>query len=187
MGFFKNKTVAIILAVILVIASTLLATHVKLGNKVNDITEGFYNGINYDGYLHPSVFTQLKNISSSCLGISTIAMEYGIDTTSLNDARSHLETNLDGKEGNIKELYANYSDLTAVATQVINELKTKTLNERDQTGFSQYLTNYDGAIATIESSGYNESVSTFINGSYHSFPANILAKLSGVKAPAYFA
>lgn len=187
MGFLKNKTVAVIIAVILVIASTLLATHIKLGKQVSEVTEGFYNGVNYDGYLHPSVFTQLKNISSYCLGISTIAMEYGIDTTKLNEARSHLETNLDGKEGNIKELYANYSDLRTVATQVINELKTKSLNDRDQAGFSEYQTNYDGAVATIESSGYNETVTSFINGPYHTFPANILAKLSGVKAPAYFA
>ena len=53
MGILKNKTVAIILAVILVIASTLLATHVKLGNKVNEITEGFYSGINYVRELDP--------------------------------------------------------------------------------------------------------------------------------------
>lgn len=187
MSFFSKRSVAIIVSVILIISSTLLSTHVKLGKKADEITEGFYNGISYDGYLHPAVFTQLKNISSYCLGVSTIASEYGIDTSALKEARDHLETNLSENSGSIKELYLNYSELVPIANQIFNELGTKTLNERDQLGYSEYKTNYDGAISTIEESGYNESVTDFLNGPYHAFPANIFAKLAGVSEPVYFA
>lgn len=187
MGILKQRNIAWILAVILVIGSTLLSCHIKLDKKCSQVTDGFYNGVNYDGYLHPSIFTQLKNISSYSLGISTIAENYGIDTTELNELRSHLETNLSDSKNKITELYENYTALIPVVNQVINELNGKSLSERDSTGFSEYKTNIDGAVSTINSAGYNESVTTFMSNEYRVFPTSILGKLSGVYTPDYFA
>ena len=190
MGILKQRKIAWLLAVILVIGSTLLSSHIKLDKKCSQVTDGFYNGVNYDGYLHPSIFTQLKNISSYSLGISTIAENYGIDTTELTELRGHLETNLsdsNNSKNKITELYENYTALVPVVNQVINELNTKSLSERDASGFSEYKTNIDGAVSTINSAGYNESVTTFMSNEYRVFPTSILGKLSGVHTPDYFA
>lgn len=187
MKVLKQKKIAWLIAIILVISSTLLSCHIKLDKKCSQITDGFYSGVNYDGYLHPSIFNQLKNISSYSLGIISIADNYGIDTANLNELRDHLESNLSESKNNISDLYDNYTALMPVLNKVTEELNGKTLSERDRTGYSEYKTNIDGAVSTIDSAGYNESVTSFMSNEYRVFPVNILGKLSGVHTPKYFA
>ena len=55
MDFLKKRPVAIILALIIVVGSTLLSVNIKLGSKCQTITDGFYSGVTYNGYEHPSI------------------------------------------------------------------------------------------------------------------------------------
>ena len=53
MKIFKNRAVAVLLCVLIVIASTLLSTNVKLGREADGVSDGFYKGVTYYGYKHP--------------------------------------------------------------------------------------------------------------------------------------
>ena len=45
MKIFKNRAVAVLLCVLIVIASTLLSTNVKLGREAGGVSDGFYKGV----------------------------------------------------------------------------------------------------------------------------------------------
>ena len=60
--FLSNRLVALLLSALIVVGSTLVSVHVKLGAQCDKITDGFYTGVKYDGFVHPSISAQLKDV-----------------------------------------------------------------------------------------------------------------------------
>ena len=185
MSFFKRRGVAVVISACIVFASMLLSTDIQFGAKCSEITDGFYNGVYYNGYSHPSIAGQLLNISGYADGIATIAKRYDIDTRDLLDSNSDLKLSLSYSRGDESYIHYCYDELMSVLRAVEGELEDAQLNDRDKSGLEQYISSISGAQKSIDEAGYNETVSSFLRD-YDHFPTNALAEMAGVEMPEYF-
>lgn len=185
MSFFKRRWVAVVVAVCSVWASLMLSTDVKFGAKCSEITDGFYNGVYYNGYSHPSIASNLRNISGYADGIATIASRYDIDTDDLLDSNEDFKLSLSYSRGDERYIYYCYDELLGELRSVEDALGSIELSDRDKSGLEQYTGNISGAQKSIDESGYNESVSKFIR-EYDHFPTFTLAEMAEVELPEYF-
>ena len=185
MSFFKKPGIAVFLTVIIVIASTLLSVNVKLGKKCQTITDGFYDGVEFNGYTQKSIASHLKNINAYADGLVTIAKNYDIDTTDLEDASEWLKLALNYSHGYASYIYSEYQGLIKAVTTLEDQLSRVELSERDASGVAQYTSSITGAQSAIESAGYNESVRELLR-SYDRVPTDMLAAMAVVSMPEYF-
>ena len=179
MKIFKNRAVAVLLCVLIVIASTLLSTNVKLGREADGVSDGFYKGVTYDGYKHPAISDQLNNICGAADGLASVvaSRQYSAD----------LKDMLSQRTGTYTAVYAKYRDLLDCIEALKLELASVQLSERDASGTEQYFSTVSSASEVIGSAGYNDSVQQFKRSYLDRFPGSILAKLAGVDAPELFA
>lgn len=185
MSFFKRRWVAVVIAACTVWASMLLSTDIKFGAKCSEVTDGFYNGVYYNGYTHPSIASHLRNITGYADGIATIAKRYDIDTEELLDSSSDLKLMLSYSRGDESYIHYCYDELLGTLRAVEGELEDAQLSDRDKSGLEQYMSSISGAQKSIEEAGYNDSVSRFLRD-YDHFPTNLLADMAGVEMPEYF-
>ena len=185
MSFFKKRGVAFLLTICVIIASTLLSVNVKLGKKSQAITDGFYDGVVFNGYTQKSIASHLRNINGYADGLVTIARNYDIDTGNVEDASDWLKMALNYSQGQASYIYSVYQGLMIALNVLEDQLARTDLAERDASGVEQYISSITGAQSAIESAGYNESVREFMR-SYDRFPTNTLGALAGVDMPEYF-
>lgn len=186
MKIFKNRAVAVLLCVLIVIASTLLSTNVKLGREADGVSDGFYKGVTYDGYKHPAISDQLNNICGAADGLASVVASYDVDVVALRQYSADLKDMLSQRTGT-SAVYAKYRDLLDCIEALKLELASVQLSERDASGTEQYFSTVSSASEVIGSAGYNDSVQQFKRSYLDRFPGSILAKLAGVDAPELFA
>ena len=185
MKFLTNKTIALVISIILAIAAILISTNIKLSSKCEEVESKFYNGVDYDGYVHSSISTQLSNISNAVNGIIYIANNNGIDSYKLSESKNNLDSCITSKS-DISSIYINYTNVIEEYNYVIQQISKLNLSERDNEGFVTYQNTISNATNVINQTGYNEYVNSFIEDTYNKFPTKILAKLSDVKEPSLF-
>lgn len=188
MSFFSKRSTALVLTVVMVLASTLLSVNVKLGDKARDVTDEFYavsdrgNNGNYR-----SLGSHLQNVCAYADGLVTIANNYGIDVEKVSDCSRYLKNAMTYSREEISYIFYCYSDLLKETDWLVDQLYRMELSERDADGLSQYETNLDGAKSAINTAAdsYNGTVREFLRR-YDRFPGNFLGKLAGVDMPDYF-
>lgn len=185
MKALKNPIVAILLAVILVASSTFLSASSHLKKDAQEITDGFYNGVMYDGYKHPSIYSQLNNIIGAVDGMCAVAANNGISTTALSMASSELKSSLSTMHDNIGSIYLSYSAMCDQLTPFMTEMDRISLSERESEGMQTYEETVTNAQRVIDESGYNESVRSY--RSSLGSTAEFFSSLCGVTGPEYFA
>ena len=173
--FLSNRLVALLLSALIVVGSTLVSVHVKLGAQCDKITDGFYTGVKYDGYVHPSISAQLKDIIGYAEGLVTIANNYEVDAELSEKVLRDVD-----------DLNLEYQGLSRNVSALADALGRQPLSDRDKSGLEQYASSISGAQGLIESAGYNDSVRTFAARKLR-FPASVLGPLAGVHFPEYFA
>lgn len=187
MKILKNRAVALLLCVLIVIASTLLSTNAKLGSKADDVSDGFYNGVTYDGYRHPAIANQLNNICGAADGLASVVASYDVDIAALKQCSVDIKDMLNQRTDAYTAVYAKYRELLDCIESLYLELASVQLSERDASGVEQYFSTVSSASEVIGDAGYNDSVYQFRRSYFERFPGVILAKLSGVEAPELFA
>lgn len=185
MKALKNPFVAILLTVILVASSTLLSASSNLGKDAQSITDGFYNGVNYDGYKHPSIYSQLNNIIGAVDGMCAVAANNGVSAAALSAASGELKSSLSTMHDNIGAIYLAYSAMCDRLAPFKSEMSGVTLSERESEGMQAYEETVANAQRVIDESGYNESVRSY--RSSMGAAAKFFASLCGVTGPEYFA
>ena len=185
MKAMKNPVVAVLLAIIMVAAATLLSAGTKLEKKSQAVTDGFYNGVRYDGYKHSSAYSQLTNLCGAADGMTAIASNYGIDCNEVSQASKALKDSLSTMHNHIAAIYKCYSALDAALTALDSDIDSAPLSTRDAEGVAAYRETLSNAKRVIAESGYNESVRNYTNSL--GFPAAFFASICGVDAPEYFA
>lgn len=185
MDTLKKRPVAILLALVIVVGSTLLSSGIKLKQACQTVTDGFYSGVTYGGYEHPSIQSQLKNVSSAALGLATLAANYtGVDASAVKSARNDLDSSLEN--GTPGEIYDRYTALLSGTAALTADLQAQPLSDRDASGVTQYESILTSASGVIDKSGYNDTVRGFLRDTYDAFPASFFAGLTGVSAPELF-
>lgn len=185
MSFFSKRSTALLLAAVMVIASTLLSVKVKFGEQVRQLNYGFYDGVYTEGYRQKGIGDHLKNICAYADGLVTIANNYELDTEDVRRASEDLKLGLTYSPEAVSYLYYCYDELTKAVDVMERRMEQEELSERDQSGLEQYMSSINGAKSAIESSGYNKTVRDFLKR-YDHFPTDALARLSGVEMPQYF-
>lgn len=186
MKFFKKPAVAVLITAAIVLSSTALSVNIKLGEKCQQVIDGFYDGVYYNGARQPSIASQLKNICSCADEITTIAGHYDIDTEQALWCIEDLKLGLSYSYDEASYLYYCYDELIGEVKALENTLNKTELAAQDAEALSQYITSIKESQKAIESSGYNESVREFMR-EYMRFPAEHLADFANVQLPYYFA
>ena len=186
MKLFKKPWFALLLCVIVVFVSTSLSVDLKFGAKCREVRDGFYEGVLVeDGYLQPGIAAHLRNLSGYADGLVTIANNYGINTDDVQSANNLLKILLSDENQNCSDLRFWYDQLCTALITMEDALSRADLSERDASGLSQYSEGINGAISSINSSAYNDTVRQFLR-KYDRFPISLYQALGMVKLPETF-
>ena len=181
MKLFKKTWFAVLLCVVAVVGTTLLNTRVKFGEKCAAVRASLYQADAKD----VSIPTELKGVLSSMDGLIELAGERRLDTEQAAQSAEQLEALLDEGGADAGQLHAAYRQLLAESDSLIAQLGELSLNDHDSATLLRCITGINGTRSSIEDSGYNESVESFLDSYYH-FPTKNLAALTGVLYPELF-
>lgn len=177
MKFFKNPVVALILALVLVLGSTIMNVHFKFGALCRNVSEELYaeNGI----------AQQLQSIRSDAAVLATVAERNGITPAGLTRAADELQSVLSQGRLGAGGIYRYYDALLAEITSARQELLSAGLNDADAETVNGCFARIDKARDAISSSDYNELVRSFLD-KYDHFPANFLGRFADIQWPETF-
>ena len=178
MKFFKNRAVALILCVLIVVGATLLNTHVKFGALCRNMTNTFFD----DG----EIYQQLRALQAEAVRLAAVAEKNGLDTADLSAAAEDLQRCMIRGDVGAKRFYASYNALCQELSAMEQSLLSTALSEEDAEAVSLCLTQIHTAQAKIAASPYNDNVREFLQ-KYDRFPTSILADLAEVSMPEEFA
>ena len=172
----KNPIVAIILCVVIVIASTVISVHSDLDARCAEISDCFS--------ATGGIKDQLSSLCTAGNGLIKLAEANGLDTAEASGECDELRMELD---------YNSPSALAWMSRMLIRSiddlrmsLRQMQLSEKDAELFKEYETAYLSAQTAISEDPYNNSVNLFLRSVLGSFSASF-ARLCGVRLPEQFA
>lgn len=179
MNFLKKPYVAVIIAVLAVIGSTLLSVDIRFGRSCREISDGFYDGIGNK----KSIAYQLNNYCSAADGLVTVARSAGIDADNVSELCYVLSEDIGS--ASVSVIYADYSALRSALTELMHTMDSSSTVDKSTEMYKTYTGDLMSIPGVIDDAGYNESVRAFIRDKYH-FPLNILAPIVGAELPEIF-
>jgi hypothetical protein len=189
MTYFKKRSSAIVIAVIVVIFGTLFGVHRSVNSQTAKVEMLFYNGVYMTdkNYTQPSIESQLEKRADAALGLVTVGAKFGdVDQIpALTDALRQSRLVLVDAES-ISEKYAANEKMQAAYTALYNALFQFDMTESTLAAVKSYASVLDGAQGVIQKSDYNRMVSEYIGSALGAFPVNILKNLAFVQYPEYF-
>jgi hypothetical protein len=183
--FFKKRSTATVIAVILMAVFLLVGVRRSLGSAADKVSESFYSGV-YDTtekYTRPGIGDLLDERINASLGLISLASGY--DLTDEADALRTSRESLMSAES-LHDKYEANEKLTADFDALYTALDGQSLSENDRSAAEDYNSVMVSTAALIESSGYNEAVESFVSGTLKKFPTVILWRLAGVSKPEMF-
>ena len=172
MNFFKNRAVATLIAVLCSLASLFVGVDKSLDRQCKIVEQGFYDGVEYDGYIHPSINDQLSERCDAVLGlISMLDDDISIE---LKDARNQL---LDAETISEK---CTANEALQRAYERIKPIIGESNAEK------AYVSAMDGSQQLIKDSGYNDSVCLYEKNVLNAFPISLLKNIVNAKRPEGF-
>ena len=185
MKVFTKKVFTVFLAVLIVIGSTLLSVNLKLSKDFDKVTNGFYNGNLINGSKEKSLHSLLLIVAEESSNLASIAERNGLDVSEFKNKADYFIHDVITMQDDISYIYYCYQDLLEDLMEVGQALTGLTLNANDEAAAVVSLQSIMDAQASIDASGYNESVRQCIASLQ--FPTEIFADLAGVDLPEYFA
>ena len=184
MKLLKNRKIAILITIIVVILATLFGISRSLNRLARDVEALFYDGIYLEetGQPQRSINHHLGNLEQTALDASFVfAGNPGLSNESeaLRLARRDL---LDARS--ISEKYVAYQSLHQAFSVFFNKAETVDLSERDKDSLAQFRSTFTGATHAIQASEYNNRVRDFMGGS--SIIAYLLKPFIFVTSPQAF-
>ena len=186
MNVLKKPVFAFILAVIVVIASSLISIDVKLSRRCDRISDGFYVGLTVKGERQPAPAECIRTMCADAEDMILKAANYGIDTQELNSLTTGLKQHISSRSEELNDLFEDFCLFYSGTLMLENQLKNAPLSDRHKTELSESFDEFEQMAKTLAASGYNDSVGKFLN-SYDRFPARQFADLLDIEFPEYFA
>ena len=184
MSVFKDRKIAVLIAVVVIVLATLLGVRGSLSRLSRDIELMFYDGVymERDGYTQPSIDSQLKRHADATLGLATVLMGYQELEDSAEEVirlrRVLLEADAIGDKS---FAFWNMSRYVYSLTQAAADVA---LSERDLEAVSSYSATITGAEGFIRDAAYNQESNRLWNE--QSFIARIISMLIPIKQPGMF-
>ncbi len=186
MKFFKKPAVAVLLAVLIVVVSTLVSVDVKLSRRAEKVAESFYDGVKVNGAVLTSVASGLNDLCEVGESLAVIADNYGLETGTLREEAEALRVSLRSRDGDPRLIYRDYARFNKELMVLEDALSGAGLSERHSEQFSELSARIAADRDQIANAGYNENVASFLRR-FDRFPARQWAKLFGVEYPKQFA
>ena len=186
MKLLKKPAVAVILAVLIVVGSTLISADAKLSRQSAKVVNGFYDGVKYGGIVHPSIASCLSELCDIADQMVVIANNYGLETEELTESTEDLRLSISYQDAFIRLIYSDYSDFNGPLMVLEDALNHTALSDRHSEQMAAISQRISELKADIAASGYNESVSAFLRRNGR-FPTWQFANLFEINLPAAFA
>jgi hypothetical protein len=183
MKLFQNRFVAILLAVLVVISSTLINTNIKFGRKCKEVSNQFYGASVSRGAPEVSIAEALEVICTEAESLSVVADSCGADASDVRNDVSNLRRSI--QQEYFYGIRSSYAALRSALTTLLGQLAQADLDEQNTKTVTQCTASLSDAQTAIAASGYNDTVRSFLRR-YDHFPTNLLASLSGVDMPETF-
>ena len=178
MKFFKKRSVALILCVLVVLGSTVLNTRWKLGDDCEELDALFRSK---DG-----IAVQLETLQEQADVLASVAEANEIDAAALRSASEEmLEALSQGSYGAAK-LYRCYTRLRTELSNIRQALLSAQLSEQHSATANRSLEAIESAKTALSASEYNKQVDSFLSRNGSSF-TRLLASIAGVRLPEVFA
>lgn len=190
MSFFRKRSGAILVFLVVVILSSFFAANRSLGSRVQEVTDLFSDGV-YNpglGYRLPSIKRQLnvrKDASNNLITVGANYSEAESETKALRDVRTRLINGLSSPVG-AEKLYDISKELDTAYNALYGKLGAFALDSAQRVIADESREKWDGSAAMIQKSGYNEAVRQFSRDVLSVFPTNFVMKLALVKPPELF-
>lgn len=186
MKILKNRSLSIIIAAVVCVLTLLIGVHLSIGRQVKAIENSFFTGVEYDGYVHPSIADQLADRADAALGIISITSGYGSLSEETDDLRNAREQLLNTDKDEIYRLYKANEELQKAYEKLLSAVGSAELDPSNEPAMESYTGTMDGAQNLIRSSGYNNAVSEFERSVLRSFPVSILRYPAFAGSPEFF-
>ena len=182
----KNRKIAIIISVAVIIISVLIGVNKSVYAKIKELNDSFENGvyISSEDYTQPGIGRQLAQRADAALGLVTLAADFEDMSEEQSDLRSAREALMSA--GTIREKFICNEALEEAYKHIVLAFSYETLDENQQKAYDSYTNTMDGAQALIASSSYNRTVGEFESEVLDAFPVNILHFEFITGAPEYF-
>ena len=184
--FLQKPVVALLLALLIVVGSTLLSADLKLTRQCEKVINGFYDGVKYDGVQHPSIASCLSELCDLAEQMVVIANNYGLETEALTEKTEGLRLSISYRDAFIRLIYSDYSDFNTPLMVLEDALNHTELSDRHSEQMALISEQIAALKSDIASSGYNETVNAFLRRNAH-FPTEQLADLLDIDLPELFA
>ena len=185
MAFFKKPIGAFLVSLALVLVATLVTVNVKLGNRCQDVTDGFYTGVLYNGTEEESISDQLDSLLILADELEIVAEKYDVDVEPLSYAREDMQFGIMYSHNDISYLYYTYDELITSMRQLFDALSTAGMSQDDARTVQGIKDAASSAQEVIRQSDYNESVREYLL-KYERFPTYIMGEFANVDKPQYF-
>lgn len=181
MNTLKKRSTAVLICVVVCIASLLLGVHSSVNRQIGKLEKSFTHGVysKEDKYTQPSVQEQLDERYNAAVGIISL-----IPKDQASDLRNACDRLLEA--GSISEKAMANKGLQAAFEDMLAKSSSFDFDERTQKGFEEYCSTMENAQRLIGKSGYNEAAAEFEEKVLGSFPLNILKYPAFVSSPEYF-
>lgn len=182
MKLLKNRLFAILLAVLVVVGSTLLNTQTRLGEACAEVEDGFYTSSG----AAKSIYAWLGARLDAANGLWTLLINHDAEAAgTLNAARGTLMDAYEARD--IAAMYDANEDLQSAFDSAFTALGGYALTASESDALNDYQVDFAGAQKMIDASEYNSTVLAFERTTLSRFPASLLAPLAGVEAPVLYA
>jgi len=183
----KNRKIAIIITIIVVISATMFGVGKSLNGLVKEAEKVFYEGAEPEGagFIQPSINHYLGIVSQAALDTSSLFAghpELSDEAAALTAARRSLSDAMGAK--NIPEMYAAYRSILTASDVFINSAGNAELSEREQSALNDYRTTLRGAAIAIRNNEYNIKAGNFMDGAF--FLTGLLKPFVFVTSPQVF-
>ena len=187
MKILKNRSVSVIIAAVVCVITLLIGVHLSIGRQVKAIENSFFTGVEYDGYVHPSIADQLADRADAALGIISITSAYSSLSDETDSLRSAREALLSTDKDDFYGLYKANEELQKAYETLMSAIGSSAeLDESSAPAMESYTGTMGGAQNLIRSSGYNNAVSEFERTVLRAFPVSILKYPAFAGSPEFF-
>ena len=186
MNIFKKPAFAILLTVVVVLASSLISIDVKLSGKCEKAGDGFYTGVRVKGERQIPAAECIEVMCADSEDMVLKAGNYGIDTAELVSVTDELKQSIGSRTPELGALFEDFNSFYSGTLLLKNQLYNAPLSERHKDELAETAEEFEQMAQMLAASGYNDSVARFLKR-FDRFPVRQYAELLNIEFPEYFA
>jgi len=164
MTFFKNRKVAILITIFVVVFATLFGVGRSLNRLAANTERMFFDGVYLvdQGFTQPALNTHLENIAHLALDCASVFANHPELYNQAEEIRLARRDFLDANS--IWEKYIAHMELRFAFYSLFTAADHAELSDEDRDAITRFSTTLSGAVTAIENSAYNEMARNFMDG-----------------------